>query len=538
MKKSLFIVPLISLFVLSLLTLLQASVEAGPGMIRVPADYPTIQEAINAAAPESIILVSDGVYYEHLVVNKTLTLIGQDKATTIIDGNGIGSRFEDSVVYVTANGVIINGFTIRNSGGDGYWSYVAGIGLASNGSEITGNIIIENNRGIIGGGNTIISDNIIQNNNYGIYHGIYGGRNNVISSNTISDNHHIGVWFEGLSGNDSNIITDNIISNNQGGISLCGFIIIGGSTLNTRHNVLQCSSEVPPPPLSNNAISGNRITGNEYGITIAWSGGNTIRNNVITHNHYGVNFDEASNNTLISNTISNNNLGIDLAYSNNNTIYHNNFVENAGQLKSSGTSNIWDNGTEGNYWSDYDGLDDGSDGRVAGDGVGDTDLPHLGVDYYPIIFPWGPIPIVWDNVAYPVSLLSNSTVSTFCFIQADKKITFNVRGPSDTVGYCNVTILKNLLRDNPWKVLLNDTDVTSQAIMTENQTHTSIYFTYNHSNYNVQIIGTWVIPEFPTHNVLVLTTFLTLLPVILLNKKRKRQPERIHSTIRKQLTLL
>ena len=527
MKKSLFIVLSISLFVLSLLTLVQASVEADPEIIRVPADYPTIQEAIDAAAPESIVLVSDGVYYEHLVVNKTLTLIGQDKATTIIDGNGIGSRFEDSVVYVTANDVIINGFTIRNSGGDGYWSYVAGIGLDSSGSEITGNIIVENNRGIIRGGNTTISDNIIQNNSYGIY----GGRNNVISGNTISDNHHIGVWFEGLSGNDSNIINDNIISNNECGISLSGFIIIGGSTLNTRHK-LQCSSEAPPPPRSNNTISGNKIAGNEYGIVIWGSGGNTIRNNVITHNHYGIDFDEASNNTLISNTISNNNFGINLVSSTNNTIYYNNFVENTEQLKSSGTSNIWDNGTEGNYWSDYRGLDDGSDGRVFGDGVGDTDLPHLGVDYYPIIIPLGPIPIVWDNVAYPVSLLSNSTVSTFRFIQADKKITFNVRGPSDTVGYCNLMISKNLLRDNPWKILLNDTDVTSQAIITENQIHTYIYFTYNHSNYDVQIGGTWVIPEFPIRNVLMLTMFLTLLLVILLNKK-ERQPEHNYSTTRK-----
>lgn len=523
MKKPLLLILLISPLLLSVLVLLRVSVEASQDIIRVPADYPTVQEAIDAAAPRGIVLVSEGIYYEHLVVNKPLTLIGQDKVTTIVDGNGTGGwGYEDSVFYVTGDDVIINGFTIRNSGGDGYWCYVAGIYLDSSGSEIAGNIIIGNNRGIIGGGNATIGDNIIQNNNYGIY----GGRNNVISCNTISDNHHIGVWFEGLFGNDSNIITDNIISNNECGISLSGFIIIGGSTLNTHHK-LQCSSELPPPPLSNNTISGNRITSNEYGIAIEWSGGNTISNNVITQNHYGVNFDEASNNTLISNTISNNNLGINLAFSNNNTIYHNNFVENTEQLKSSGTSNTWDNGIEGNYWSDYRGLDDGSEGRVAGDGVGDTDLPHLGVDHYPIIIPWGPIPIIWDNVACPVSLLSNSTVSTFRFIQADKRITFNVRGPADTVGYCNVTIPKNLLRDNPWTILLNTTDMTSQAIMTENQTHTSIYFTYNHSNYNVQIIGTWVIPEFPMHNVLALTIFLTLLIIILLNRKEK-QPQRIH----------
>jgi hypothetical protein len=46
---------------------------------------------------------------------------------------------------------------------------------------------------------------------------------------------------------------------------------------------------------------------------------------------------------------------------------------------------------EGNYWSDYTGLDDGSgvglfgESRVAGDGIGDTETPHLGYDWYPLM---------------------------------------------------------------------------------------------------------------------------------------------------------
>ena len=36
--------------------------------------------------------------------------------------------------------------------------------------------------------------------------------------------------------------------------------------------------------------------------------------------------------------------------------------------------NSWDYEEEGNYWSDYNGLDNGANGRIAGDGIGDTNL--------------------------------------------------------------------------------------------------------------------------------------------------------------------
>ena len=42
----------------------------------------------------------------------------------------------------------------------------------------------------------------------------------------------------------------------------------------------------------------------------------------------------------------------------------------------------WDNGAEGNYWSDYAGED------LDGDGIGDTLLPHQGIDNYPLMRPY------------------------------------------------------------------------------------------------------------------------------------------------------
>ena len=71
------------------------------------------------------------------------------------------------------------------------------------------------------------------------------------------------------------------------------------------------------------------------------------------------------------------------------------------------TSWTWDDGAGGgNYWNDYAGVDDGSGGRAAGDGVGDTLIPHpqftywqwygyYNLDNYPLMYPY---PILDINI--------------------------------------------------------------------------------------------------------------------------------------------
>jgi parallel beta-helix repeat protein len=86
-----------------------AATVGPPTMIDVPLDFSSIQEAINNAAPGDIILVDSGTYYEHVTVNKSLTLIGEGPDTTIIDGNGTGT-----VMNVTADNVSIEDFAIQN----------------------------------------------------------------------------------------------------------------------------------------------------------------------------------------------------------------------------------------------------------------------------------------------------------------------------------------------------------------------------------------------------------------------------------------
>ena len=46
-----------------------------------PADFSTIQEAVDAASSGDTIQVKAGTYYEHVAINKSLALVGEDSAT-------------------------------------------------------------------------------------------------------------------------------------------------------------------------------------------------------------------------------------------------------------------------------------------------------------------------------------------------------------------------------------------------------------------------------------------------------------------------
>jgi len=103
--------------------------------------------------------------------------------------------------------------------------------------------------------------------------------------------------------------------------------------------------------------------------------------------------------------------------------------------------------------------------------------------------------IVWGEETFIVSVESNSTVSNFAFSPGTKSLSFTVNGTSGT-GFCNVTIPKALLHAAPsdWAVLIDGTPLPPIAVtLTENATHSCLYFTYAHSTHEVQIIGTWVI---------------------------------------------
>jgi parallel beta-helix repeat protein len=105
-------------------------------------DYPYryIQDAIDNATEGDIVYVFEGVYYEDIVVYKPLTIIGENKTSTVIDG-----MYENCIVYVSANFTYIQNVTVRNSGG--YLSN-AGIKIDSMHNQITNCIVYRTKSGI------------------------------------------------------------------------------------------------------------------------------------------------------------------------------------------------------------------------------------------------------------------------------------------------------------------------------------------------------------------------------------------------------
>jgi signal peptidase I len=132
----------------------------------------------------------------------------------------------------------------------------------------------------------------------------------------------------------------------------------------------------------------------------------------------------------------------------------------------------------------------------------------------------------WNNQAYNVTVLTNSTLANFNFSQPQKEVSLDITGYISHAdqGYCNVTIPKSLLSCDSlqsWQVLLNGTSIAYEA--DQNDTHTFVYFTYGYSNSSIQIIGQQVVPEFPSIIILPSVTITTLLAVIACKEKRAKQ---------------
>ncbi len=223
-------------------------VTASATVINVPADYPTIQQGIDASTDGDTVLVQPGTYYEninfngHNIVLASLFLTTGDTSyisITIIDGNSSGTvlTFENS----EDSTAIAVGFTVRNGFGYNLLDGAGGGITCKNNSfptithnMITGNVAIGSQWADgTGGGICCNSSNAII-------------KNNIISGNLASR----GMWAFGFGGgiacidNSNAIICHNSIYGNvaddYGGAIYCGnsapAIINTTISLNIAHN--------------------------------------------------------------------------------------------------------------------------------------------------------------------------------------------------------------------------------------------------------------------------------------------------------------
>jgi len=289
---------------------------------------------------------------------------------------GGGLKLEDGVYFFT--GEIYGQIVIQKDG-----VTVDGSGYVLHGMD-EGGIFLENRSDIV------LRNIKVVDAPFGIT--VLNGNDNTITgsdcsvklensfNNTLSGNKRISLLFNNSS---KNIVTENNLSGNT-----YGFKLQSTSNENTifRNNIT-------------NSIGGIEFHGN--------SNKNSIYENNIVDNADGMIFYYSDNNSIHDNVIAfNSNSGIFLKGSSQNSFFRNDIVDNDEQLMCMWGTNIWDNGSEGNYWGDYNGTDNNDDG------IGDepyyifTYQIESGVDYavdnYPLMEPtiipefpfWAPLLIM------------------------------------------------------------------------------------------------------------------------------------------------
>ena len=189
------------------------------------------------------------------------------------------------------------------------------------------------------------------------------GRSNVTVKNLEISGFDYGVFLSAAS---NNIISQNYFTNNY-----CAIWIVVSS--------------------NDNIVSGNTIEKNEmWSIFLKESSNNKISENEMTsHANYTIYVRHSNYTTFSANYIGDNKLGVYFYEASDNILHHNNFVNNYNSVSSSDSTNTFDNGQEGNYWSDYEERHPGAE-ELDASGIWNTPyvIDESNQDNYPFINPW------------------------------------------------------------------------------------------------------------------------------------------------------
>jgi parallel beta-helix repeat protein len=262
-------------------------------------------------------------------------------------------------IYIRANGTVEGTDKIQRDGD--VYTFI---------SDVSGSIVVER-------------DNVVLN---GAGYRLQGdGNENGITlsdiSNTTVKNLKLSSFNIGIvvMGSNNNKISENTITNNFRGLDLT-------------------ASE-------NNTVSENYIANNNDGIALENMYNNIVENTITNNSDIGIFLNGAGYNNIIGNNITNNKRGIVVSISYDNVIHHNNFVNNINHVETDNSHGIWDNGEEGNYWSDCE--ERYPDAKEL-DGSGVWNTPYVidenNQDNYPLMSPVV-IPEFPDEEPSPTTLL-------------------------------------------------------------------------------------------------------------------------------------
>jgi len=249
--------------------------------------YSTISAAVAAAAPNDTINVAMGTYHEDVIIGKSLSLIGANRNSTIIDATGMANGiYIDGIDNLGLNNVAVKGFTVQKANFEGI--------LVTNASTVT------------------IVNNLVVNNDKSL--DVATGSCPGIPSFETSEGFDCGEGIH-VMGVDHSIIANNVSTTNSGGILISDDtgqthdnLILGNSVTNNPADCGITMASHPPAALTGSAVPLGIIH-------------NTIANNSSVHNGYnpagsgsGVGIfgpvpgSTVSNNVIINNTITNNGL--------------------------------------------------------------------------------------------------------------------------------------------------------------------------------------------------------------------------------------